>query len=78
MAEVNQIKAVDNHTHVPKLVGPGEKDDDFDALPCDPLEPTEASLMARPANPKFFEAWQNCMATSTTTAIRRISANWWR
>jgi hypothetical protein len=49
MAEVNQIKAVDNHTHVPKVVGPGEKDDDFDALPCDPLEPTEPSRdRARP------------------------------
>ncbi len=58
MAEVNQIKAVDNHTHVPKVVGPGEKDDDFDALPCDPLEPAEAPLMARPENPKFLEAWQ--------------------
>ena len=58
MAEVNQIKAVDNHTHVPKVVGPGEKDDDFDALPCDPLEPTKAPLMARPENPKFLEAWQ--------------------
>ncbi len=58
MAEVNQIKAVDNHTHVPKVVGTGEKDDDFDALPCNPLEPTEAPLMARPENPKFLEAWQ--------------------
>ncbi len=58
MAEVNQIKAVENHTHVPKVVGPGEKDDDFDALPRDPLEPTEAPLMARPENPKFLEAWQ--------------------
>jgi len=45
MAEVNQIKAVDNHTHVPKVVGTGEKDGDFDALPCDPLEPTEAPRM---------------------------------
>src|SRR6266404_7168674 len=58
LAEINKIRAVDNHTHVPKVVGPGEKDDDFDALPCDPLEPTETPLMARPENPKFLEAWQ--------------------
>jgi predicted TIM-barrel fold metal-dependent hydrolase len=58
MAEVNRIKAVDNHTHVVKVVGPGEKDDDFDALPCDPLEPSEVPTMARIENPKFLEAWQ--------------------
>ena len=44
LAEINKTRAVDNHTHVPKVVGPGEKDDDFDALPCDPLQPTEPPL----------------------------------
>jgi predicted TIM-barrel fold metal-dependent hydrolase len=58
LAEVNRIQAVDNHTHVMKVVGPGEKDDDFDALPCDPLEPNETPFMASPENPKFLEAWQ--------------------
>lgn len=58
LAEVNGIQAVDNHTHVVKVVGPGEKDDDFDALPCDPLEASEVPFMASPENPKFLEAWQ--------------------
>jgi predicted TIM-barrel fold metal-dependent hydrolase len=58
LVEVNKVRAIDNHTHVPKIVIPGEKDDDFDALPCDPLEPTEPPLMARPENPKFLEAWR--------------------
>ena len=58
LAEVNKIKAVDNHTHIPKVVAAGEKDDDFDALPCDPLEPTDAPAMARPDNPHFLAAWQ--------------------
>src|SRR5882672_3869810 len=58
LAEVNRIQAVDNHTHVMKVVGPGEKDDDFDVLPCDPLEPNETPFMASPENPKFLEAWQ--------------------
>ena len=58
LAEINRIPAVDNHTHVMKVVGPGEKDDDFDALPCDPLEASEIPLMALPENPKFLEAWQ--------------------
>jgi len=58
LAEVNRIPGVDNHTHVMKVVGPGEKDDDFDALPCDPLEPSEIPFMVLPENPKFLEAWQ--------------------
>ena len=40
LTEIRQIKIIDNHAHPPALVNPGEKDDDFDALPCDPLEPT--------------------------------------
>jgi uncharacterized protein len=59
LSEINQIKAVDNHTHVSKLVAPGEKDDDYDALPCSGyLEPSDDPAMARPLNPLFLEAWQ--------------------
>jgi hypothetical protein len=56
--EINQIKAIDDHSHPPALVNPGEKDDDFDALPCDPLEPTAAGLMFRQDNPVYLKAWQ--------------------
>jgi predicted TIM-barrel fold metal-dependent hydrolase len=59
LAEINKIRAVDNHTHVPKVVGPGEKDDEYDALPCGGyLEPNDDPAMARPENPLFLEAWQ--------------------
>ncbi len=59
MREINGIKAMDNHSHPPALNGPnGEKDDDYDALPCDPLEPTEAGLMFREDNPVYIKAWQ--------------------
>jgi predicted TIM-barrel fold metal-dependent hydrolase len=58
MAEINQIKAIDNHSHPPKLVGIGEKDDDYDALPCDPLEPTAPNLMGRADNPRILAAWK--------------------
>ncbi len=59
LAEINQIKAIDNHSHPPKLVGVGEKDDDYDALPCDPLEPTAPNLMGRPDNPGILRAWKS-------------------
>ncbi len=59
MSEINQIKAIDNHSHPPALNGPnGEIDDDFDALPCYPLEPTADGLMFRQDNPVYIKAWQ--------------------
>src|SRR5437588_1039020 len=58
LAEINKIKAIDNHSHPPKLVSPGEKDDDFDALPCDPLEPSDPTTISRPENPQYLGAWK--------------------
>src|SRR5215510_11271424 len=58
LAELNKIKAIDNHSHPPKVVAPGEKDDDFDALPCDPLEPSDPTTISRPENPQFLAAWK--------------------
>lgn len=58
LAEINKIKAIDNHSHPPKLVAPGEKDDDFDALPCDPLEPSMPTTVSRPENPQYLAAWK--------------------
>lgn len=58
LAEINQIKAIDNHSHPPKLVAPGEKDTEFDALPCDPLEPSMPTTISRPENPQYLAAWK--------------------
>jgi predicted TIM-barrel fold metal-dependent hydrolase len=58
LAEINKIKAIDNHSHPPKVVAPGEKDDDFDALPCDPLEPSMPTTISRPENPQYLQAWK--------------------
>ena len=59
MEQINKIPALDNHTHVPKVVGPMEKDDDYDALPCEPLEPTADPAMTRTDNPLFIQAWKS-------------------
>jgi uncharacterized protein len=58
LQEINKIKAIDNHSHPPKLVSPGEKDDEFDALPCDPLEPSVPTTISRPENPQYLAAWK--------------------
>ena len=58
LAAIRGIKAIDNHSHPPALVAAGQKDDEFDALPCDPLEPTDPALSSRPDNPRFLAAWK--------------------
>ncbi len=58
LAEIEKIKAVDNHTHIGKVVGEGESDRDFDALPCDIIEGGAETLAARADYPQFIEAWQ--------------------
>jgi predicted TIM-barrel fold metal-dependent hydrolase len=58
MAEIRKIRAIDNHSHPPRVVSAGERDDDYDALPCDPLEPTEPNTMTRPENPQYLSAWK--------------------
>ena len=59
MAEIRKIRAIDNHSHPPRVVAAGEKDDEFDALPCDPLEPTDSNTMTRPENPQYLAAWKD-------------------
>ncbi len=56
--EIFHIKAIDNHSHPPALDNAGQPDDDYDALPCDPLEPTAAGLMFREDNPVYIQAWK--------------------
>src|SRR6202521_1152218 len=58
MSEIRKIRAIDNHSHPPRVVADGEHDDEFVALPCDPLEPTAPNTMTRPANPQYLAAWK--------------------
>jgi len=58
MLEIRKIGAIDNHSHPPRVLAQGERDDEFDALPCDPLEPTDANTMTRPENPMYLAAWK--------------------
>lgn len=58
LSAIRGIRAIDNHSHPPALVSAGQRDDEFDALPCDPLEPTQPALSSRPDNPRFLAAWK--------------------
>ena len=59
LSEIQKIKAIDNHSHPPRLVAANEIDDEFDALPCDPLEPSDPPTANRPDNPQFLAAWKS-------------------
>ncbi|HTJ22434.1 MAG TPA: amidohydrolase family protein [Gemmatimonadaceae bacterium] len=56
---IRGIHAIDNHSHPPALATAGKRDEEFDALPCDPLEPTSPALSSRPDNPRFLAAWKS-------------------
>jgi hypothetical protein len=57
LAEIQQIKAFDNHAHPVLYTAAGEKPDrDYDALPVDNLEPSSDALALRPNNPLVKEA----------------------
>jgi len=58
LAEIENIKAIDHHSHPPKLVSASEKDEDYDALPCDPATPFDPPYAVRPENPMYMEAWK--------------------
>jgi predicted TIM-barrel fold metal-dependent hydrolase len=58
VAEIAKIKAIDNHTHVMRVVGPGEEDHEYDALPFELLEPFPPMLRLRPDNLEYTAAWR--------------------
>ncbi len=58
LARIYSIRAIDNHSHPPALPVNGVADDEYDALPCAPLEPTDQTITGRPENPQFIAAWK--------------------
>src|SRR6185437_6110517 len=58
LAAIDKIPAIDNHTHVMKVTGPGERDTGYDALPCETLEPSDTQWFLRPENPQIIASWR--------------------
>ncbi len=56
-AEIQDIRAIDNHAHPVRVVAPGEAPDrGFDALPVDHMEPQSDPVRVRPGMPLLLEA----------------------
>src|SRR5579864_8933716 len=56
--EIERIRAIDNHAHPVRVVGSGEHDREFDALPVDNMEPSSDPVYLRPGEPSVTAAWQ--------------------
>jgi len=55
LADIEAIKAIDNHAHVMR---PVPDDRGFDALPLDALDPSPLPVGLRDDNPMFVRAWK--------------------
>jgi len=56
LAEINQIKAIDNHAHPLPFLKEGEKDVEFDVP--ESIPPLSPPVRLRPTNPEYLEAWR--------------------
>jgi uncharacterized protein len=56
LAEINQIKAIDNHAH-PQMILHGEEKDEG-ASDYTPAEPFDVPVRLRPDNPEYIAAWR--------------------
>jgi hypothetical protein len=64
--EINNIRAIDNHAHPVRIVGPGEKPDrGFDALPVDNMEPSSDPVNLRPGAPATVDAARTLFAAKS-------------
>jgi predicted TIM-barrel fold metal-dependent hydrolase len=56
LAEINSLKAIDNHAHPLPFLGEGEKDVEFDVP--ESIPPLAPPVRLRPNNPEYLEAWR--------------------
>ena len=56
LAEINQIKAIDNHAHPLPFLNEGEKDAEFDVP--ESIPPEFLPVRLRDNNPEYLEAWR--------------------
>ncbi len=58
-AEIDKIKAIDNHAHpVLPALSDSVKDTEFDALPVDSMEAYTEPVRTREGSPLVIEAWR--------------------
>lgn len=69
-AEIQNIRAIDNHAHPVRVVGPGEPPDrGFDALPVDNMEPSSDPVNLRPGALALLDAARALYAAKPKSAM---------
>ena len=69
-AEIQGIRAIDNHAHPVRVVGSGEQPDrNFDALPVDNMEPASDPVNLRPGAPALLDAARTLYAAKAKPAM---------
>ena len=69
-AEIQGIRAIDNHAHPVRVVTPGEPPDrGFDALPVDNMEPSSDPVNLRPGAPALLDAARTLYAAKAKPAM---------
>jgi hypothetical protein len=70
LAEIRQIKAIDNHAHPVRWVAAGEKPDrGFDALPVESMEPQSDPVALHPGSPAVQEATRALFGAQTKAQV---------
>lgn len=59
LAEINKIKAIDNHAHPLCVVGNDQQDGDYDILPLEGLKSLSLPIRLNPGNPEYLGAWRS-------------------
>ena len=70
-SELEHTKSIDNHAHPMKVVGPGETDRDFDALPADAVVQPALPVPSRPDNSLFHQASQDLFNSQPKAEIAK-------
>src|ERR1017187_3560490 len=69
-AEIQSIRAIDNHAHPVRVVAQGEPPDrGFDALPVDNMEPSSDPVNLRPGAPALLDAARTLYAAKSKPAM---------
>jgi predicted TIM-barrel fold metal-dependent hydrolase len=73
-AEIQRIRAIDNHAHPVRVTHPGEPSDRFfDALPVDNMEPQSDPVNLRPDAPAIARAWRALYGVDHVDQPRKLA-----
>lgn len=74
-AELEHTKSIDNHAHPMCVVGAGEQDRNFDALPADAVQLPALPVPSLPDNPLFAQAKKDMFGDGSKADIEKVKGD---